>query len=61
MRGFGPTHFLDPGTLRSGQQGALAKDLLDFMDAMNIEKAVLAGYDWGGRAHASRPRCGPSG
>ena len=50
LRGFGPTRFLDPATVRSGQQAALAQDLIDFMDALNIERAVVSGYDWGGRA-----------
>lgn len=50
LRGFGPTRFLDDTTIRSGQQAALAQDLIDFMDALSIEKAVVAGYDWGGRA-----------
>lgn len=50
LRGFGATRFRDEATLRSGQQAALAQDLLDFMDALSIEKAVVAGYDWGGRA-----------
>lgn len=50
LRGFGPTRFRDDITIRSGQQAALAQDLLDFMNALNIETAVLAGYDWGGRA-----------
>ncbi len=50
LRGFGPTRFRDDTTIRSGQQGALAQDLLDVMNALNIETAVLAGYDWGGRA-----------
>jgi pimeloyl-ACP methyl ester carboxylesterase len=50
LRGFGETRFRSPDTLRSGQQAALAQDLLDFMDALSIEKAVVAGYDWGGRA-----------
>ncbi|WP_369382929.1 alpha/beta fold hydrolase [Streptomyces sp. cg36] len=50
LRGFGPTRFRDRTTVRSGQQAALAQDLLDFMDALDIEGAVLAGYDWGGRA-----------
>lgn len=50
LRGFGPTRFLDPATVRSGQQAALAQDLIDFMDALDIERAVVAGYDWGGRA-----------
>ncbi|MDQ0755065.1 alpha/beta fold hydrolase [Arthrobacter sp. B3I4] len=50
LRGFGPTRFLDDTTMRSGQQGALAQDLLDFMDALVVGQAVVAGYDWGGRA-----------
>jgi pimeloyl-ACP methyl ester carboxylesterase len=50
LRGYGPTRFLSAGTPRSGQQAVLAHDLLAFMDALHIEKAVLAGYDWGGRA-----------
>lgn len=50
LRGYGPTRFLSQDTIRSGQQGALGQDLLDFMDSLRIEKAVVAGYDWGGRA-----------
>jgi pimeloyl-ACP methyl ester carboxylesterase len=50
LRGYGPTRFLCPQTLRSGQQAVLAHDLLALMDALDIERAVLAGYDWGGRA-----------
>ena len=50
LRGYGPTRFLDPSTPRSGQQAALGADVRDFMDALAIERAVLAGYDWGGRA-----------
>lgn len=50
LRGYGPTRFLSNATLRSGQQAALGKDLLDLMDALQISKAVVAGYDWGGRA-----------
>ncbi len=50
LRGYGPTRFLSDATLRSGQQAALGKDLLDFMDALNIPSATLVGYDWGGRA-----------
>ena len=50
LRGYGPTRFLSPDTPRSGEQAALGKDLLDFMDALAIERAVLGGYDWGGRA-----------
>jgi pimeloyl-ACP methyl ester carboxylesterase len=50
LRGYGPTRFNNPDTLRSGQQAALAQDLLDLMDAQGIEQATLCGYDWGGRA-----------
>ena len=50
LRGYGPTRFLSPDTPRSGEQAALGKDLLDFLDALNIPRAILGGYDWGGRA-----------
>jgi pimeloyl-ACP methyl ester carboxylesterase len=50
LRGYGATRFLDPATPRSGQQAALGADLLAFMDALDIARAALAGYDWGGRA-----------
>lgn len=50
LRGFGPTKFLSADTMRSGQQAALASDLIAFMDALSIQKAIVAGYDWGGRA-----------
>lgn len=50
LRGYGPTRFLSEQTPRSGQQAALGQDLIDFMDALGIEHAIVAGYDWGGRA-----------
>ena len=50
LRGYGPTHFRSQNTPRSGQQAVLAHDLLALMDALSIPRAVLAGYDWGGRA-----------
>ena len=50
LRGFGPTRFLNQDTPRSGEQAALGHDLKQLMDALRIERAVLAGYDWGGRA-----------
>jgi pimeloyl-ACP methyl ester carboxylesterase len=50
LRGFGPTRFLSEQTVRSGQQAALGSDLRELMDALAIDRAVLAGYDWGGRA-----------
>jgi pimeloyl-ACP methyl ester carboxylesterase len=50
LRGFGPTRFSSETTPRSGEQAALGADLLALMDALKIPNAVLAGYDWGGRA-----------
>lgn len=50
LRGHGATTFLDATTPRSGQQAAIGQDLVDFMDALHLEKAIFAGYDWGGRA-----------
>jgi pimeloyl-ACP methyl ester carboxylesterase len=50
LRGYGPTRFLHATTPRSGEQAALGADLLALMDALDIPRAVLAGYDWGGRA-----------
>jgi pimeloyl-ACP methyl ester carboxylesterase len=50
LRGYGPTRFISAETPRSGQQAALGADLLALMDALAIPDAVLAGYDWGGRA-----------
>ena len=50
LRGFGATRFLSEQTPRSGQQAALGNDLRELMDVLGIERAVLAGYDWGGRA-----------
>ncbi len=49
LRGYGPTRFLSADTPRSGQQAALGADVRALMDALGIERAVLAGYDWGGR------------
>ena len=49
LRGYGPTTFLSPQTVRNGQQSAIAKDILDFMDALHLDKAILGGYDWGAR------------
>lgn len=48
-RGFGSTRFLAADTVRNGQQAALAQDVIDLMDALNIPSAILGGYDWGGR------------
>lgn len=50
LRGYGATRFLSDATPRSGEQAALGADLLALMDALAVPRAVLAGYDWGGRA-----------
>jgi pimeloyl-ACP methyl ester carboxylesterase len=50
LRGYGETRFLSAETPRSGQQAALGRDLLELMDALALPQAVLAGFDWGGRA-----------
>ena len=50
LRGYGKTSFLAKKTIRSGQQAALGYDLLNLMNSIKIDKAILAGYDWGGRA-----------
>ncbi|WP_336811813.1 alpha/beta fold hydrolase [Bosea sp. MMO-172] len=49
LRGYGTTRFLSPDTPRNGQQAALATDIIAFMDALKIDKAVIGGYDWGAR------------
>jgi pimeloyl-ACP methyl ester carboxylesterase len=50
LRGYGATRFLSRATPRSGEQSALGADLLALLDALAVPRAVLAGYDWGGRA-----------
>jgi pimeloyl-ACP methyl ester carboxylesterase len=50
LRGYGATSFRDKATPRSGEQAAVGADLIALMDALAIERAVFAGYDWGGRA-----------
>jgi pimeloyl-ACP methyl ester carboxylesterase len=50
LRGYGPTRFRDANTPRSGEQAAVGADMMALMDAIGIERAVFAGYDWGGRA-----------
>jgi pimeloyl-ACP methyl ester carboxylesterase len=49
LRGYGTTRFLDAATPRNGQQAALAADVIAFMDALKIDKAILGGFDWGAR------------
>jgi len=68
LRGDGPTRFLSPDTMRSGQQAAIGADLLGFLDGLEIDRAILGGYDWGGRGLVPRaghdlpqaaPECSP--
>lgn len=49
LRGYGTTRFLSDATARNGQPSALALDVIALMDALKIEKAIIAGYDWGAR------------
>src|SRR5271166_1532015 len=49
LRGYGTTRFLSSGTFRNGQQSVVAVDIIALMDGLKIEKAILAGYDWGAR------------
>jgi pimeloyl-ACP methyl ester carboxylesterase len=49
LRGYGSTRFLSSDTFRNGQPSALAVDVIAFMDALKIPKAIVAGYDWGAR------------
>ena len=49
LRGYGTTSFLSPDTFRNAQQSAIALDIVALMDALHIEKALLAGFDWGAR------------
>ncbi len=50
LRGYGTTRFLSGNTMRNGQQSALAVDVIDLIDALGIESAVIAGFDWGARS-----------
>lgn len=49
LRGFGTTRFLSDKTMRNAQQTAIATDIIDFMDALKIDRAIIGGYDWGAR------------
>jgi pimeloyl-ACP methyl ester carboxylesterase len=49
LRGYGTTQFLSSNTARNGQQSVVATDIVALMDALKIEKATIAGYDWGAR------------
>jgi pimeloyl-ACP methyl ester carboxylesterase len=49
LRGYGTTRFLSEETVRNGEQAALALDVIAFMDVLEIENAIVAGFDWGAR------------
>ena len=49
LRGYGTTRFLSSDTSRNGQQSALASDVIALMDALAIDRAIVAGFDWGAR------------
>jgi pimeloyl-ACP methyl ester carboxylesterase len=49
LRGYGTTHFLSEATVRNGQPSAMAADIVALMDALKIDKATIAGFDWGAR------------
>jgi pimeloyl-ACP methyl ester carboxylesterase len=50
LRGSGTTRFLSSDTFRNGQQSVVAVDLIALLDALKIERAILAGFDWGARS-----------
>ena len=49
LRGYGTTRFLSTDTFRNAQQSAVALDIIALMDALKIDKAIVAGFDWGAR------------
>jgi pimeloyl-ACP methyl ester carboxylesterase len=50
LRGYGPTRFRDAAAPRMAEQAAIGQDVVDFADALHLQRFALAGYDWGGRA-----------
>ena len=50
LRGYGTTRFRDPGAPRMAEQAAIAQDVVDFIDALRLERVATAGFDWGNRA-----------
>jgi pimeloyl-ACP methyl ester carboxylesterase len=52
LRGFGPTSFLDSRSPRMAEQAAIGQDVIDFADALKLERFAVSGFDWGGRAAA---------
>jgi pimeloyl-ACP methyl ester carboxylesterase len=52
LRGYGPTRFRNPSTARMAEQAAIGQDVLDFADALRLQRFAVCGFDWGGRAAA---------
>jgi len=52
LRGFGPTRFRDPASPRKAEQAAIGQDVIDFADALHLDRFAVCGFDWGGRAAA---------
>jgi pimeloyl-ACP methyl ester carboxylesterase len=52
LRGYGPTRFLDLSVPRTAEQAAIGQDVIDFADALGLQRFVVGGFDWGGRASA---------
>ncbi|HEV8415111.1 MAG TPA: alpha/beta hydrolase [Bryobacteraceae bacterium] len=50
LRGYGPTSFRDPNAPRMAEQAAIGQDVIDFAEALGLDRFALSGYDWGGRA-----------
>src|SRR5436190_23469969 len=50
LRGYGPTRFLDRSQPRTAEQAAIGQDVIDFADALKLDRFAVAGFDWGGRA-----------
>jgi pimeloyl-ACP methyl ester carboxylesterase len=50
LRGFGPTRFRDPASPRMAEQAAIGQDVMDFADALRLQRFAVCGFDWGGRA-----------
>src|SRR5215204_4506826 len=50
LRGYGPTRFLESAVPRTAEQAAIGQDVIDFADALKLERVAVAGFDWGGRA-----------
>lgn len=50
LRGYGPTRFHSADAMRSGEQASIGQDLIDLLDALRLQRATLAGFDWGARA-----------